>query len=287
MEIAGNSAHDYLPEAIERVKAKCLTVAQVLGDELMSQAVIVGGLVPTLLYLDAAPSAETGLHVGTLDLDLALDLVILDDERYEAISERLSRAKFSLDEKEDGRFRRQRWRSPNGILVDFLMPPVPPDNKGGRLQSLTQDLAAFTMRGLDMALTNPVPVALGGLDLAGRRVTRRILVCAPHVFVVLKALAIAGRDKHKDAYDIYFVLKNDEQEPSALGGLAATLSNRDVVTEAVHLIDRDFRTVDGRGPQDVCRFLDRAEDNDLAADVLAYGTAFVVGFREVAELGKS
>ena len=75
MEVKGNSAQDYRSEAVERVKATCLTIAQVLGDELLRQTVIVGGLVPVLLYADTPPSAETGAHVGTLDLDIALALL--------------------------------------------------------------------------------------------------------------------------------------------------------------------------------------------------------------------
>jgi hypothetical protein len=35
MEIAGNSAEDYSPEAISRVTATCLTIALALGDDLL------------------------------------------------------------------------------------------------------------------------------------------------------------------------------------------------------------------------------------------------------------
>jgi hypothetical protein len=98
-----------------------------LGDDLLRETVIVGGLVPSLLYTDAIPSAETGPHVGTLDVDLALDLVILEEDRYEDMAERLARAGFVPDTNPEGNIIRQRWRTQNGVSVDFLMPPVPPD----------------------------------------------------------------------------------------------------------------------------------------------------------------
>lgn len=51
------------------------------------RAVIVGGLVPTLLYQNVKPAWDYGGHAGTHDMDVALDLVILEKERYEAVAE--------------------------------------------------------------------------------------------------------------------------------------------------------------------------------------------------------
>ena len=280
MEVSGNFAHEYSSEAITRVKATCLTLAQVLGEALLRQTVIVGGLVPTLLYADAIPSAETGPHVGTLDVDLALDLVILEEDLYEDMARRLSRAGFAPDANAKGNATRQRWRSQNGVSVDFLMPPVPPDEQGGRLQNLTGAFAASTMRGLDLALTHALRITLRGTDLEGRSVTLRIPVCAPHLFIALKALAMANRDKHKDAYDIYYVLKHDERSPKILGTMLAEFADQPPVADAIGVLDRDFQNVDGRGPIDVCRFLGRAGDEDLAADVLAFGRVFTSAYRE-------
>ncbi len=279
MELAGNSARDYRPEAIARVKATSLTLAQVLGDDLLRETVIVGGLVPSLLYTDAIPSAETGPHVGTLDVDLALDLVILEEDRYEDMAERLARAGFVPDTNPEGNIIRQRWRTQNGVSVDFLMPPVPPDKNGGKLRHLTREFAASTMRGLDLALAHAVQVTLEGTDLEGRNVTRSVPVCAPHLFIALKGLAIANRDKHKDAYDLYYVLKHDDRGPEALGKMLAAFSDQLPVTDAIGVLDRDFQSVDGRGPVDVCRFLDRDGDEELSGDVLAFARAFLTGYR--------
>jgi hypothetical protein len=51
------------------------------------------------------------------------------------------------------------------------------------------------------------------------------------------------------------------------------------VTDAIGVLDRDFQSVDGRGPVGVCRFLGREGDEDLAADVLAFVRAFLSGYR--------
>jgi len=281
MDVTGNSAKAYTPQTIARVKSTCLTLAQALGDDLLAETVIVGGLVPTLLYESATPMTDVGAHVGTLDVDLALDLVILETERYEDMAERLDRAEFAPDEKASGVKTRQRWRSPDGVSIDFLMPPVPPDEAGKRIQSITPDLAASTMRGLDLALAHAIRIPLAGTDLKGRNVTREIPVCPAHLFVMLKALAMRHRDKHKDAYDLYFVLATDDRKPEGLGAALAAFATHSAVAEAIATIERDFDSVDGRAAVDVCTFLGRPGDDALAGDVLAFGRAFLAGYRSV------
>lgn len=48
----------------------------------MDDLVIVGGLVPSLTIDQQARPPETDLHVGTMDLDVGLQLALLDEGRY-------------------------------------------------------------------------------------------------------------------------------------------------------------------------------------------------------------
>jgi hypothetical protein len=278
--VTGRSSSDYTNETLTAVKSTCLSIAQILGDSITSDAVIVGGLVPTLLYQNIDPIAELGAHIGTVDIDLAMDLVVLDKDRYEDIASCLKSSGFSPDKNENGNVTRQRWRAQNGAQVDFLMPPVPPDTLGGKQQSLTSELAMFTMRGLDLALKNRVTVALAGNDLEGRNVERAVPVCSPEIFVVLKALAIAGRNKPKDAYDIHYVLANDPIGARALGASLQQYRPHDAVEAALRSLRRDYRDVDGRGPMDVCSFLGTGKDDTLAGPALAYMLDFLSGADE-------
>ncbi len=58
-------------------------------------------------YADLPVGADP--HVGTMDLDLGLDLAILDDQRYEGIAERLRDSGFAPDISDKGNDVRQRW----------------------------------------------------------------------------------------------------------------------------------------------------------------------------------
>lgn len=269
MEITGNSISEYTASGLTKVKAMCLSIAQILGDTIQDEAVIVGGLVPTLLYQDVEPVWEYGGHAGTHDMDIALDLVILEKERYEAVAECLRRAKFAPDENSSGNLTRQRWRSPTGATVDFLMPPVPPEHKVGHVQSLTNELAAITMKGLDLALRHRVLIPLEGADIERRNVKREVPVCPAEVFVALKAIAIAHRDKAKDAYDIDFTLRHDPRRALGLGEALLGLGPHDAITAAVESLRRDYQSVDGRGPSDVCKFLGQRSNEELAGQAYA------------------
>ena len=68
-----SSAAEYSKEQVQLVTATCLYVATILGDY-MEQAVIVGGLVPSLLIDQKNLPAGADSHAGSMDLDMGLTL---------------------------------------------------------------------------------------------------------------------------------------------------------------------------------------------------------------------
>jgi hypothetical protein len=273
----------YTRETVARSRATALTVAQALGDDLRD-TVIIGGLVPAFRYTDATDDV-LGAHVGTHDLDLALDLAILDDERYAAIEARLRDAGFVPDTKDDAEILvRQRWRFVDSpATVEFIMPPVGA-SAPGRVQSLTRELGAIRMIGIDLALSGREFIAIDGLDLRGYRVNRDVPLCEDGPFVVLKALALAGRDKAKDAYDLHFTLRHTPGGPTEIGRYLSHNRSHVAVAKAIDTLARDFETIEHRGPQLVCRFLGRAGDDDVAADVLAHVRELLQATRSTSSL---
>src|SRR5205823_2291930 len=103
---------------VARVKGTCLYLATKIGD-LLDELVIVGGLVPSLIV----DQTQAGIvrHVGTNDLDVGMEIAILDNKRYEALTERLRTAGFGPDENEKGNPTRQRWmiNGPPKVTLDF------------------------------------------------------------------------------------------------------------------------------------------------------------------------
>jgi hypothetical protein len=203
------TAAGYAPDQVARVKSTCLYLATKLGD-LMAELVVVGGLVPSLLIDQEKLPENVTAHVGTLDLDLGLAFALVGEARYQEVAERLRNAKFTPDKNEEGQPTRQRWRiSDPPVTVDFLIEPEKSaEAQAGRLFPLTKDWAAIIAPGLHLAFKNSQTVTLAGRTIAGETATRDIRVCGAGAFVVLKSLAFHIRGENKDAYDLFYLLRN-------------------------------------------------------------------------------
>lgn len=259
------TAAGYTPAQLEQLRATCLYLASVLGD-LLDELVVVGGLVPSLLIGPGRAGAEA--HVGTTDLDLGLELALLDAGRYHALAERLRGSGFEPDRNEQGNLTRQRWRHPrSSAKVDFLLPPVTEQQRGGTLQSLELDLAAVVLPGLLLAFRNREFVLLEGRTLQDERLSRQLPVCGPGAFVLLKALAFHNRGENKDAYDLYYMLQYYGGAVEDVGARMKPLLDDPNARQAVEYLREDFAGLDSPGPVRAAIFLSRSDDDGFKADV--------------------
>ena len=264
-----NTAAGYPPDQISRVKATCLYLATKLGD-LMDELVVVGGLVPSLLIdHDNLPEAVTP-HVGTLDLDLGVAFALIGEERYQEVAQRLRNAGFKPDQNEDGKLTRQRWViSEPSVTVDFLIEPEK-GGKPGSLFNLTSDWAAIIAPGLHLAFQDNQIITLSGWTIAGEKASRDIRVCGAGAYVVLKALAFRIRGENKDAYDLYYLLRNYGNGVSDVAALLRPLHSDEKAQEALKLLAEDFQEAGSIGPKRVALFLFGRADPDTQADAVGF-----------------
>jgi Domain of unknown function (DUF1814). len=243
--------HDYTPEAFERVRQTVLHVATVLAHW-VEHVTLIGGAVPSLLIPQGELPDGAEQHPGTIDVDLGLELMVLDDEGYASIADLLRHAGYKAVEKEEDRIRRQTWRSDPAlgtpVTIDFLIPRSPQQPRNVRLQNLESDFAAVIADGLQLVERDRRKIRLAGRTLRGEVADRQIWVCGPASFVVLKARAIHLREKPKDAYDLHYILVNWEGgDPSIALSLRAFLDDRDA-QEAVEFLKTEYASLDSVGP---------------------------------------
>jgi hypothetical protein len=265
------TAIGYTGEQVDLVRATCLYVATKLGD-LMNDLVIIGGLVPSLLIDQENLEEGVALHVGTMDLDIGLTVALLNDKRYQALTKRLRRAGFEQDTNENGNKTSQSWVISNGgkVTVDFLIPPSLPSDQGGSLRNIEPDFSAFIIPGLSLAFEDREQVALSGLTIMGEEANRNVWVCGPGAFVILKALAFEGRGENKDAYDLYYFIRNYGNGVDDIAVRLKPLLNNPLAKKALTILKEDFTDENKTGPRRVADFLLAAEDNELQLEVVGF-----------------
>lgn len=244
-------ADDYAPRQVLAARRVIVDVMQVLAAY-KDCLVLVGGWVPDLLISDAEEP-----HVGSIDVDLALDVERLNEGRYaEMLSLLLATKRYSLGEKPfqfvttvdlgdgDAEVR---------VEIEFL---APKDVKTERNHpKLMGGFRVLKADGCQAAFRFPLTVKYPGKMISGAKNTVSLQVASVPDFLIMKAFALGGRDKPKDAYDICYCL---DHWPEGVAEIAKSWSARmdddsDVV-RAVALLREKFETLDSYGPMQVVEF---------------------------------
>lgn len=262
---------DYTDEQTLLIRNVTLSVATVLGDYL-NDLVIVGGLVPSLIIPSENIPAGDFPHIGTMDLDLGLDLYILNEKRYASVSELMLNAGFEPDRTDRDHTVRQRWvwsKNPK-LKVDFLIPKINEDAEGGKLQNLTPDFAAIITPGLELAFLDRIPVTITGSTIWGEKATRTVYACNPGSFIILKAMAFHLRREPKDAYDLHFMIRYYGNGIDEVAASLLPLLETKPGQKALGYLRDGFLEEDATGPVRVVEFLGQSGDeaNDTKADVV-------------------
>ena len=265
-----NTADGYGPDQLQRVRATCLYVATKLGD-LMDEVVVVGGLVPSLLIDQDQLPPNIAQHAGTMDLDLGLAFTLIGEQRYQAIAARLREADFAPDDNAAGNPTRQRWRIDNPrVTVDFLIEPDDPGQPPGSVFGIEGDLGAVITPGLSLAFEDQIKVPIEGITIRDEKARREMPVCGPGAYVVLKALAFDSRGASKDAYDLFYVIRNYSKGIADVAARLRPLLKHETARTAIRHLRSDFLDPDALGPRRVAEFLHGRQDANTQADVVGF-----------------
>lgn len=157
--------------------------------------------------------------------------------------------------------------------MDFLIEPdQSTEAQAGRLFDLTSDWAAIIAPGLHLAFQNSNTVTLAGQTIAGETVSpgREIRVCGAGAFVVLKALAFHIRGENKDAYDLFYLLRNYGRGLSDVAAELRPLLTDASATKALEYLRGDFQDSDSTGPRRAAEFIHGRPDAATQADAVGF-----------------
>ena len=253
-------AGDYDGRTTAAVKSVLIEIAQILGS-FEGKFAVVGGAVPWLL------ASHTDMpHVGTTDVDLSLDPSALGDGEYVRLVEALQRHGYH---QRDNLRRFQLVRTVPAtddgpdvdVVLDFLMPRDAEITK--KTPPLTTQFAVQRADGADLPLKFYRTVTIEGDMPGGGRNRVRIAVASIPALLAMKGYAVAQRLKPKDAYDIYYSIRNFPDGFDALVRATQRLLTVPSAREGYGLISGKFRSVEDFGPTSVRRFV---EDSHLLGD---------------------
>ena len=95
-------------------------------------------------------------------------------------------------------------------------------------------------------------------------------VCGAGAYVVLKSLAFSLRGENKDAYDLYYLVRNYGTSVDDVASRLKPLLGDPAADEAIRILKRDFRQHDAVGPRRVADFVSDAPDEEVQADVVGF-----------------
>jgi len=253
------SRRDYPKETVEAAFSVLIEVMNTLGEYRHGIALI-GGWVPELLFPEAKEK-----HVGSMDVDLALDHQVLQEPGYETICRLLEEKGYKQDDDQPFIFHKtfSLAGKTTTVQVDLSAGEYGGTGKGRRTQRV-QDAQPRKARGCDLVFDMCKEILVEGTRPDGYKDSATIQIADVVPFLVMKGMAIVDRDKQKDAYDIYFCVNN---YPDGLDALAEEfkphLSNK-LVQEGLKNIASKFASPEHVGPGHVADF-EEMEDSEERA----------------------
>lgn len=238
---------NYTAEEIEAA-LQVLTELTHLFGEARDGIVLVGGWVP---YFAIPQDHEP--HEGTKDVDLALDPRSMPKNVYRTLGEKLLLALYQQDVRKP--FRYYRTVSINSIsikvAVDFLTEEESNSMELDTIQEI-QEIKASAIHGCEVAFLNPDEFTFIGEHPGGGQEEVTVRVASLPSFLAMKGLALRsriGEDASKDAYDIYYCIKN---YPGGLDSLAERFRpwvSNTVIQEGLNCLADLFASLDHVGPR--------------------------------------
>jgi len=253
---------NYHPAGVHAARAVLLELNQVLGAY-REHIAVVGGWVPFLLAAGGTPR-----HVGTLDVDIALDHRRVPEEAYATIHELLAGAGYVRHATKEHKY--LRTFAIEGQLhtveVDLLAGEYDGRSRKKHEHQHVQDVRPHMARGCDLAFgQDRVMVRVEGTQPSGAHDIGEVPVVSIPCFIVMKGITLGRRKNPKDAYDIYYILKHGSGGPSGAAKAMQSLKDHGLAKEAFQTIHAKFSAIHSVGPRDVVFMLGETDPGAVAA----------------------
>lgn len=256
-----------------------------------NQIVLIGGWVPYfLLEKYTPPGSEYDQHVGSLDVDIALDAFSIPTDAYKTILEILKEREFYNRKDKLGKdipatFLKKiifEGGEEIEVQIDFLAPEYGGAPKKRRHQ-VVQDMLARKGRGTDIVFDQTEIIHLSGPISSGANIELDIKIANVTACFVMKGIALGERTSEKDAYDLYMLARNYKEGPESVLSELKKLGSHGLMKEALKNIEEQFKDVKSVGPVSVATFMgitDKEEYDRITRDAYELLQFIVQGMKK-------
>jgi hypothetical protein len=217
--------------------------------------VLVGGWVPYLLLCHSQREAADFAHIGSKDIDIAIDPKKIDRSRYASIEEILSDRGFAPKTDRNGIVIPYSYvknisgsRGIEQVEVDFLGPEYGGTGKSRRHQVVQDDFLIRKARGAEIVFEHKIMLDLKGVLPDGANTIVPTPIADITGIMTMKGMAIGSRYKEKDAYDIVSLIEYYKDGPESVAEEIRPYSKNTLVSEALDNIALKFRETNAEGP---------------------------------------
>lgn len=246
--------------------------------------VLMGGWAPYFI-LERFGRHDDFRHVGSVDIDIAVDHRQVSPDQYSSILNRLKQRgyrqrpdrlgqpiPFSFERTVTLGHGRERV-----IQVDFLAGEYDGTGSSHRHQRVQDELLARKARGCDVVFDRCFEYELRGTLPDGAENVVQVKIADVVGCLTTKGITMGERYHDKDSYDIYSVIAHYEGGPAGAAQEVRPYLGSTLVREGVDTIAEKFQSIRSTGPVGVGRFLasDSAEMERITADAFVSVREFI------------
>jgi hypothetical protein len=239
---------DYAAEGIEAARSVLIELIHLLG-EYKDDIVLAGGWVPEVLL-----PHYSGPHVGSMDVDIALNHQKIQEEGYKRIEDLLRHRGYRQGRQPFIFFRSVKVGDKEiNVEVNLLAGEYEGTSMSHRHQKI-QGIGARKVRGCDLVFEMPKEIKIEGRLPNGAHDTVTVRVSSIVPFFVMKGMAMEARIKEKDAWDIYYCMLNYPGGIDALAEEFKSHLHHGLVREGLQKMAGKFSSEKDFGPRSVASF---------------------------------
>ncbi len=226
---------------------------------------LVGGWAPYYLLKQFQKPSDPFEHVGSIDIDLAVDFNTISKDQYAGIVELLEKRGYRPRKDRRGLeipFSFEIVHKGLALTVDFLAGEYGGTAKKHRHQKVQEDFLARKARGADLLPDHHVLIQLDGYLPEGSHQKCELRMADLVSILAMKGITISERYKEKDAYDIYSLIAHYKEGAISCFEEISPFLKEGLVREGLQSILEKFANEDSVGPAWSARFI---EPNNLMA----------------------